>query len=508
LPLSPTRPAGWSTALATAAYLAIESVMLSRRIPLGHDEATYLLRGRAFAASADTGPLEYWAPYRAPGVPFVLGLVSRVVGESVTVSRGVIVLLGAAVIVLTALLAARLGGVATAIVAPWLIVVNASHVSYASLLLLDIPAVALTLLAMLLVERGTRCDRVAWQPLAVVPLVVMAAMYVRFGATTNLAAGLLAVVVCRADLLWRSVHRWWNAGMIVVAGAGAAAAAMAVLLVPALTGSSISPYRLQRQRQVNKSLDAWASYSDMFDLLWPNGSRAGETFTVIGLLAVGGGTLLTLAAVWRGRYRRIAVAGAVSTLLWVVGINIALAELFGNYMGLASPFFALLAAPGWAWAYECVAARGARPRVALIAAGVSAAALGTGSAAVAAQHQIDPQRGFDVYRAAGVELGTVADRGRCAVLSSYVQIGWYSECEVVLYAVVRDAESLAEARSAVLASVGDLPVDADEIYVAVTRRGKRQPTDEELEMLLDGAVAEFRVEHRTRTTVVYRMATG
>ena len=54
-------------------------------------------------------------------------------------------------------------------------------------LLLDVPGAAMGLGAMVLLERGTRSGFVRWWPTLAIPLVCLAAVYIRFGALTNLA---------------------------------------------------------------------------------------------------------------------------------------------------------------------------------------------------------------------------------------------------------------------------------------------------------------------------------
>lgn len=484
-------------------YLVIEAAMLHKRVPLGHDEAIYLLRARAFADGLGSSKLDYWAPYRAPGLPFLMSVPMRVMGESVTVSRGIVVLIGAGVVVLTALLVKRLAGTTAALFAPWLVVLTSAHVSYASLILLDVPALFFALVTVLVLEHSTRAGRVTWFPALLLPVGCLIATYVRFGASTVLAAGFAAVLFSRADLLLERTHRLTNLLRLAVVGVACAGASAAVVLVPWMTGSEVAPIQLQHSRQVDKGLSGWSSYRDMIDIWWPDGSRSGEAFSWVALAVIVVGVALTGIAAWRGHGRRAAVAGAVAVLVWVVGLNAALAQLFGNYVGLGTAFVVLLAAPGWGWAYQHTVVVPAAQRVFLVAA-CSIAVVGSALAYHAAANQVGQQGVYELYRASGVRLDEVSVNGRCGVMTSYVQIAWYSDCHLVTFVDGSDRVAPGTFRTEV--SLDLFParhVDADEIFVAVANRGKRQPTGGELEDLLLGGELLSTIDHPTRAVQVW-----
>lgn len=491
-----------SALTAAVVFLLIEFWLVAKRVPLGHDESVYLLRARDFAGFRAAGD-GYWAPYRAPGLPALLSIPMRLFGESISISRSIVALLGAACVVGIAWLVGRLAGTIAGAIAPWIVVMTSAFTSYASLVLLDVPGTLLVVIAALLIERATRYGRVDWWPAVLLPVVFVAAVYVRFGATTNLAAAMLAVLVPRADHLLAVGRRVESIRRLVVVGVASAGGAAAVLIVPALTGSRTSPLRIQRVRQDAKGLSTWASYGDTFDLFWPNGSRSGEAVTWLALSVLVAGAILTLIAALRGRHRRAALAGVVGFVAWIVGLNYALAQMFGNYLGLGVPFFALLAAPGWAYAYELVGSTQSR-RAAAWALACAVAVVGCTQAMVAASDQVESQKTMQELRTVGGRIDQIAPNGRCGILTSYVQVAWYADCAISNFSIARIgyyADHDPAERG-----VFDLDeTDGDQIYLVLLERGKRQPKGEDLERLLADAELVVDFPDLVPPVTVYRL---
>ena len=380
---------------------------------------------------------------------------------------------------------------------------TSAFTAYASLVLLDVPGTLLVVVAALLVERATRRGSVDWWPALVLPVVCMAAVYTRFGTTTNLAAAILAVLVARADLLLAAGRRAQTLLRLAVVGGGSAVLSGVVLLVPQMTGSRTAPFRLQQVRQDAKGISIWASYGDMFDLFWPNGSRPGETFTWFALVVVVLGAGLTGLAAFRGRYRRAAVAGVVSVVVWAIGLNYALAQLFGNYIGLGAPFFALLAAPGWAYAFEVLAHSDRRRRAAVLV-GATAAVVGSALGLHAGSDQVEPQRSQEQFRSAGVALGEITPDQHCGVMTSYVQIAWYSDCILANFSQLH--VGYYADRNPQIRGVFDLDqVEPDQIYYVLVEKGKRQPTGEILDELLGDGEFVFGITEVKYPISVYRV---
>jgi hypothetical protein len=499
---------------AAVVYIGIQLIAVSRRVPLGHDEAAYMLRARYYAGNAATGAdIGFWAPYRAPGLSAVISVPMRILGESITMSRLIVVLFGAAGIILLGILARSFSNARVGSVAAWLVVLSPAYTSYGGLLLLDVPGVALSLAAAVALERATRTGVVKWWPGLMVPVWCMAAVYVRFGTTTTLAAALLGVVAARADLLWEQAVRVQNAIRLGVLALLSAAAAGSILLIPFMTGSLVSPFRAQRDRQVAKGISPWASYGDMIDLMWPDGSRAGETFSAVVLVALIIGWILTAIAVLHGRYRRLALAASVSVVVWIIGLNYALAELFGNYIGLGVPFLAMLAAPGWVYIYDIATTTSPRRSVSAVLVGAFVA-ISMVFSVNSSLDQTNALKRNQWLRDTGNALNAQSPDQECAVITSYIQIAWYADCLHRAWGHVANGKSYRErpftAEDPLLRSVSDkgLPLDdiqQDQVYFVIIERGKRQPTGDTLDIVLDDAELVFDVTNGRRPINVYRL---
>ncbi len=489
-----------SVAVAAAVFLLIQLYAIGRRAPLGHDESVYLLRARYYAGNTPPGGAAgYWTSYRAPGLPGILSVPMRIVGESVSVSRLVVALFGVGTVVLTAFVAGRLGGPRAAIVAPWAVVVAAAFTSYSHVVLLDVPGAFFGVLAGAVMLASIRDDEVRWWPALLIPVIVMAGTYVRYGTITNIGAILVAIVIARADVLLRTARRWRNIVRIGAVAALSGVTAYLVLMVPAFTGARDAPYEAQRAFRDAKGLSPWASYGDLADLVWPNGSRADEVFNWFTLALMAIGAVLTVVALVRGSRRRAAIVGLLSTALWVIGLNIGLGQLFGNYLGLGVPFLALLVAPGYAYALD-VASTQQIGRTAALAVGALAVVIGSASVVTATSDRVDELERQEVLRATGAQINAISSDQQCAVISSYLQVAWYADCLLRVWGGLEPGNYLID-------EVGDRgafprdSVDPGQIHLVLAENGKRQPSGEALDRYLADSELSFTIEGRPNIDV-------
>lgn len=495
-----------SVAAAASVFLLIQLYAIGRRAPIGHDESVYLLRARYYAGNTSGGGGGgYWTSYRAPGVPGIMSIPMRIVGESVSVSRAVIALFGVATVVLTAFVAGRLGGARAAIVAPWVIVVTAAFTSYSHIVLLDVPGAFCGMLAGALLLVSIRDGEVGWWPALLIPMVLMGGTYVRYGTVTNAGAILAAIVIAKADLLLASAQRWRNVLRLGVVAALAGAATYVVLMYPQLSGARYAPYVAQRSFRDAKGLSPWASYGDLADLVWPNGSRADEAFSWFTLALVAVGVVLTVVGAVRGRRRRAAIVGGVSMIAWIIGLNVGLGQLFGNYLGLGVPFLALLVAPGYAYVFDVAARRRFGRSIALGSACV-VAVIGSVSVLSATTDRVDALGKLEVFRAAGSTLNSIAPDQDCAIFSSYVQVAWYSDCIIRVWAEAEPGDYFVGGPD----DLGAFPrgsTDEAHVYFVLVENGKRQPVGAELEQFVDESEHVFTIEGRTPVEVRRALAT-
>ncbi len=277
-------------------------------------------------------------------------------------------------------------------------------------------------------------------------------------------------------------ERWKNALQLIGVAALTAAAMAFVLIVPWATGSVVSPLKAQQVRQAGKSIGALASYGDIADLAWPNGSRTDEVLTWPGLVIFGIGLSLALCSAIAVR-ERTAVFGLVSSAVWMVLTNLSLAQMFGQYLGMVFPYVSLAAGSGLVWGIRVLRDRmGGEAHIVVAATVVALGVLATVNAydEVVRKHERQISSHQDIR-----EIGFAIDRhydGECGVITSYSpQVGWYSGCQVVTFGrAVGDLEKNLPGRVIMLDSVSG-PDRA--VAVVIVDRGKRQPKGEELELL-------------------------
>ena len=338
----------WSLLVLGAAlsvYLVVTCLAIAERAPLGHDESVYANRGRFFAGDLDDGT-GYWAGYRAPGVPFLLGLVFRLTGPSDALSRALIVAFGVVAIVAvfvlaTALLDARAGAAAAV-----LLVLSSGFTRHAALIFVDVPGMAIPMVAIAatyLLWRGGRLHPAAY---VVVPLLAMAAAYIRYGAPATLAPGMAAIVVVLAFQQWRRRAKAFVLEVIGLAGAVGVAVGL-VLMVPWFTAQPVSPLRSQQAFRDAKGIPMLDSVDDLLAITWPNGETQDFFHPLVFLAIVVLVASAVVGYVTTLRIRPAVVFGALGGVSTVVLMNVNLSLIAAQYLVLAIPYLVILAGAGF-----------------------------------------------------------------------------------------------------------------------------------------------------------------
>lgn len=452
-------------ALIVAAFLAAGATILFQRVPLGHDESVYAWRARHIGGASNLRSI--WADYRAPGLPALMSPAVRFGGDFA--ARLVPLLLAGAGIVVTWAWARSLLGRSAALWSAALLAIIPGYMRFAWQILVDTPGMVFGLGAIAVFTAASRdgaLRNIGWWT---VPLAVVAT-YVRFGAPILIGAGLGIVALAR----WRTMltHRWRAAAML----GGTLAAMLAVLFIPALTGSKSAPFLAFRALRAKKDLPIGSSLSD-FVALAPSyvGPLAG-TLLVLGLI-------LAVVGAARGAIPLPGLLIAVATFAaTITGLVLTLGQGVGQYVAPAVPPAALVAGAGLGWAAAWVRRSAAVVGV-LILVLVGSALVQRDSTALASK--LD--RSFGALRRASIESGTRAST-RCLILTSYTpQVGWYSGCEVMSFGPdMYDGEVVDpdEARERVEALLERIAArDADEALLMLVNRGKRQPKDIRLQVL-------------------------
>ena len=463
-----------------AGFVLIGLAAIAIASPLGHDEAVYSLRGLYYdGGEPDVG---YWAAYRAPGLPFVFAIVGQVLGQGVGVNRAVVLGFALVVLVATWLITRRLFGRLEALVAVALLIMTGKFIFVATIVAVDPPGTAIALVAIAVFLYATVRATIPWHLFFTLPVITMAATYLRFGAANVVLAGLGTAVLLLLPTLWRR-DRWRAvvrlAALSVVTGLGAAL----VLLVPQLTGSPIAPLIAQQRFGRNKGLTAWTGLVDAGNVILPSDDGLDIMRPLVFTMFVVG----VVAAIAFARLGRLSVrsvvfglgAGGATLGFIVVGVGLVVPQ----YLILVIPFFAMVGAAGLVHLGQlvCAGLPEVSPRTAAllpVALGLVVFILGVMSALdVVRQDHATLKQSFALLRTASIESGEALGE-ECILITSYSpQVGWYSGCETNTFGEF-DAQSpyvaLLGRRGRGVANEGE----TERFGVLYVENGKRQPAPE------------------------------
>lgn len=389
-----------------AAFAVLGLVLIAKGAPLGHDESVYALRSRFYAYGDVRG--DYWADYRAVGLPLVMTPM-WLVSTTEPYLRAVVLGLGTLGIALTWGWTRLMFGPVPALLAAILLAVTPSYLNWSWQITPDVPGMALSLAAVFLFAWAARGERLSLLGLGVIPLVVMATA-LRYGAPVILAAGLAGVGLAN----WRAVRaRIWLA---VVTALGSLASVCAVLLVPPVTGSEGPPWEAVQARQAAKDVPWWNSVTDFVELL---PSVAGP----VGGVVVASGLVLCGLLAWDRRLpgRPVLLGLGISAGFFVL-LNVSLGHGEGRYLIPALPFVLACAGAGLASMGQNLSRRVSVVLVGALLLGGGYVAYGLEADSAASLDRFSPLR--QASRGLGAEFGP-----DCAVLTSYSpQVSWYSGC--------------------------------------------------------------------------------
>ncbi|WP_461080913.1 glycosyltransferase family 39 protein [Streptomyces deserti] len=384
---------------------------------LGHEEAVYANKARSWL---DGTPDAGWGIYRPVGLP-ALGSVALALHDDVGALRVVALLLALFTLTVTYLVAARWTTPRRAVVVVLLLLSGLGFLRRTPEFLNDIGATGLLLLVVFLLVRAQEKDRS--RALLALPVVALAAFYLRYGVVGNLAA------VCLAALLAYGPRAWAAQGRRLLAAAAILVAGLMPHFLYA-TKAAGSPLGLvfSATAQANRAYvgDGFVYYLAIFPY-----RLAGD----LGAVVMGVGVFAAVAAA--RRIRRAGVHGprAGDRRRVFLGSTALLVFLILGFATDGEPRFVylsvvLLTVLGVDATAELTGRWAARV-LAAVAALATVTVLGTAQV-VAHGAMPGPTRLAESTVPAATQL---ASSGPCLVVTGYEpEVGWYSGCDAVTYA--------------------------------------------------------------------------
>jgi len=337
---------------AVLAFIAACWTLVDDQSPLGHDEAVYALRGLYF--SSGTPELGYWNAYRAPGMPFALGIANRIFDEGPGMNRMVVSMFGllglfAGAVIMYRLTRSRI----TSVLVPLCMLGFSGYLAFSTILLADIPglAVSLVALAALIWAFGDDMAFRSWA-MGVVPLLAIAATTTRYGSPIVFASGVAGITVAFARKVFLSPHRIATTVKFAITMVLSLAGMIITYTTTWISRTDEAPSLANSQLNDPKFelVGRWDSVQEFMDLMWPGQpSEFGAMsfpFTFLVFLALVGIAVELVRFGMQTRHIEPLAAMAVAWVVWAGIMNYALPLMVPQYIMLGAFFFAGFVAVG------------------------------------------------------------------------------------------------------------------------------------------------------------------
>ncbi|MBC2903621.1 glycosyltransferase [Streptomyces cupreus] len=418
---------------------------------IGHEEAVYANKARSWLnGTPDAG----WGMYRPVGLP-ALGALALALHNDVGALRAVALILALFTLTATYLVAARWTTPRRAVVVVLLLLSGLGFLRRIPEFLNDIGATGLLLLVVFLLVRAQ--EKKGSRALLAVPLVALAAFYLRYGVVGNLAA------VCLAALLAYGPRAWAVQGRRLLA---AVAIVIAGLFPHFVYATKVAGWPLglvfSATAQANRAYvgDGLVYYLAIFPY-----RLAGD----LGAVVMGVGVIAAIAAVRRVRRARAHELRADDRRRVFLGTTALLVFVILGFATDGEPRFVylsvvLLTVLG----VDAVAELTGRQAVRVLTAVATLAALTVLGTAQVVAHGAMP--GPTRLAASTVPAARqLASPGPCLVVTGYEpEVGWYSGCDAVTYAQYKKMR---------------VPADT-EVSLLLFERGRLQPGPAGLKRLI------------------------
>jgi hypothetical protein len=493
-----TRKIEWFHCAGASFILSLIAIAI-HKIPLGHDESVYALRGHDLRTSSAYLSGDYWRDYRAPGLSFIDSWLFNIFGENDFVARLPSMFFGLLLLLVTYILAKELFGNRIAQIASVLFVATPPLVLNSAYLLADIPGASVAISCVLMVFYLQRIKVNYYLVLTCIFVLGSISTILRFGSFITYGSGVFAasiyfLMVNRHepkvakrifDQLTLQFVSLFSFGWIYFTH------------VTSINGKT--PYEANSNFAAGAGVTPLNGLIDLLELTNPLSPIAIWIGSIVGFLTFSSyifalGNIGTSSKL-RFQTLSIVIAGMLSLTLLVVGVR----YVQNNYLVLSAPYWVILSATGLDLAYKRHVKRYEvnlglinKLKVTPIAVAILLICLPTYYFAESYM-KVNTTR-FGV-RAAGEAIRTNTNYENCLVLSSYPQSAWYSKCLLGIWiGTTEDKPKLGVADSdfnrVVNSSIAAMNREKwkemrnnQELvtyrkFVVLVTNGKRQPSDE------------------------------
>jgi len=472
------------------------------KIPIGHDESVYALRGHDLRNSSTYLSGDYWRDYRAPGLSYLDSWLFNLFGENDFVARLPSMFFGLLLFLSTYLLAKELFGSRIAQITAVLFVATPPLVLNSAYLLADVPGSSIAISCVFLVFYLQRIEANQLVLITCIFALGSIATMLRFGSFITYGSGIFAASIYfllakrNEPKMFKRLFNQLTLQFISLFSFGW----IYFTHVTSINGKT--PYEANSHLASGAGVTPLNGLNDLIELTNPFSSFSVWLFPIVGVLTLGS-FLFALGNLKSGSEVKLQtlsmfIAGLLSLSLLVVGVR----YVQDNYLALSAPYWVILSASGLNFVYkkdlkgfEFNLDRILKFKVLPVTVAVLLICLPIYY--FASSYMKSTTTRFGVRDAGEAIKNEVSDEN-CLVLSSYPQSAWYSKCLLGIWiGTTEDDSTLGTTgrtfNEITISSVerfnsskwkemrDNQDLDSYRKFVVLVTNGKRQPSDESIQ---------------------------
>lgn len=402
--------------------------MAYKRLPLGHDESVYALRGHdlTFGSSYVSGP--YWREYRAPGLSVVDSQLFRLFGENDFVARLPVLIFTLIMFIAVYKLSLHFFDERVAAISCVVLLLCKPLVASGGFLLADVPGSAISMVCIYIVAIQLKQGVSAPLYLSTVFIFGSLATFFRFGSFITYGTGLFALSIYFIASNFHNPKRLRLIGKHLLLQIVSLASFVWLYFTTVTSLTSMSPYQANQSLISSNAKTPLDGLSDLLSLVNPFSLESAWLNPIIGSVFIISIVYGCVSAIRHRQNQAIVIcllfAGVVSSLMIAIGVR----QVVGNYLALTVPFWFVLSAIGIDNFVKF-----SRQQLNKFDSKVAMSAIAVAFliyAPFSYYHAVDVSKTSvkEGVRSAGLDIKTENEGEGCVVITSYPQVAWYSKC--------------------------------------------------------------------------------